>query len=169
MSRSKRHILLTGKCPVMCLLVVFTWLLVIFILFLNVWRFNVLLDRCYTTTSSSPNGATYYDLFAGWVQSPKWLLTADELMICYNWQEKCGLVLPTMFVRSLLPPSVYSLVFPCTDLTGVPGRKPAQTRAKAPVRWNESGGLLAMITKSSHVHIFGLWEEIGAATQTWGK
>lgn len=29
-------------------------------------RFNVLLDRCYATTSPYPNLNTYYDLFVGW-------------------------------------------------------------------------------------------------------
>lgn len=30
-------------------------------------RFNVLLDRCFATTSPYPMTSTYYDLFVGWV------------------------------------------------------------------------------------------------------
>ena len=30
-------------------------------------RFNVLLDRCYATTSAFPLNSTYFDLFVGWV------------------------------------------------------------------------------------------------------
>lgn len=32
-------------------------------------RFNVLLDRCYATTSPYPKLSDYYDLFVGWVSS----------------------------------------------------------------------------------------------------
>lgn len=54
-------------------------------------RFNVLLDRCYATTSPFPLNSTYYDLFVGWVHAlehPSGMWTHDVTYILRHSPER---------------------------------------------------------------------------------